>query len=203
MSAHDSICLPSTLPLKRPDPRRRGKRRSAAVAVRRRRRTDRVFRAVRPGDASADLGQGGCEGLDRIGVVRRPETDDAHVDAGISPSFDRRLQLARVLAGTKPHVDRPLDLGRIAPKFCTVSLEDVAFVAPLAEIGKGRVPMLRKPSDDPERAAFTVATDRDRRMWTLDRLRLTPGVGQREVLSGEVRPRRDSNTMMTCTPSSN
>ena len=51
-------------------------------------------------DASADLGQGGCEGLDRIGVVRSTETDDAHVDAGISPSFDRGLQLARVLSGT-------------------------------------------------------------------------------------------------------
>ena len=89
----------------------------------------------------------------------------------------------------KPHVDRPLDLGRIAPDFSTVSLEDLALVAPLTEIGKGRVPVLRKPSDDPERASFAVATDRDRRMRTLDRLRLTPGVGQREVLSGEVRPR--------------
>ena len=33
-----------------------------AVAVRRRRRSDRVFCAERPRDTSADLGQGGCEG---------------------------------------------------------------------------------------------------------------------------------------------
>jgi hypothetical protein len=84
--------------------------------------------------------------------------------------------------------DRSISVGS-RPTSAQCPLEDLALVAPLTEIGKGRVPVLRKPSDDPERASFAVATDRDRRMRTLDRLRLTPGVGQREVLPGEVRPR--------------
>src|SRR4051812_46584856 len=87
---------------------------------------------------SADVGQGCRKRLDRVRVVRGAQVHDADVGAGVTPAFDRRLQLARVLTGVQAHVHRSLDLVRIAPDVRAVRIEHLALATPLSDVTQGR-----------------------------------------------------------------
>jgi len=67
-----------------------------------------------------------------------------------------------------------------------VLVEDVALVAELVDAARGAVPDVGVLCDHAQRDALTAGTDENRRMWPLDRLRLTYRAAQAVAASVEV-----------------